>query len=73
MCGVRLGELQGEAMTPELAAAIALLDPADREAFYERAAIIEFDGEAARADAEMLAFREVTGAILRRRVAKLGC
>lgn len=67
MRGIRLGELQGEAMTPELAATLSLLDPEDREFFGERAGIREFDGKLSRPDAEARAFTEITAAIMRRK------
>lgn len=54
-------------MTPEMAATIALLEPEDREAFHERAALREFDGKLMRQDAEERAFAEITAAIIVRR------
>jgi hypothetical protein len=38
---------------------VALLPPADRERFNERAAIAEFDGKLTRQQAEALAWKEL--------------
>lgn len=50
---------------------VAVLDPQWREFWSERSAILEFDCKLPREEAESLAFRETTSALLKSRISKM--
>lgn len=58
-------------MTPATRQMVSALDPQWHEYFNERAGILEFDCKLTREEAENLAFRETTAAILKSRISKM--
>lgn len=58
-------------MTPATLQMVAALDPQWREYFSERAGILEFDCKLPREEAENLAFRETSAALLKSRISKM--
>lgn len=58
-------------MTPATSQMVAALDPQWHEYFSERAGILEFDCKLPREEAENLAFRETSAALMKARISKM--